>query len=268
LKSIEAYVSEWRLYIDGEVIRTRSSLVVPVVRDGHLCMLKLATALEEKRGNQLMSWWAGRGAASVLRHDEHAVLLQRACGSRSLEWLSLNGGDDEATEILCASACRLHVPKDSATPELVPLISWFESLRIAAAKDPCTFGAAWETASQVLARPFQERVLHGDVHHGNVLDFGDSGWLAIDPKGLYGDPGYDFANIFHNPTREISCDQKTFLRRLEIVSRETGMNKRTLLQWIIGYSFLSAAWSVEDGDSPEHALVIGELAQAVLASGA
>lgn len=31
--------------------------------------------------------------------------------------------------------------------------------------------------------------LHGDLHHGNVLDFGASGWLAIDPKGLKGERG-------------------------------------------------------------------------------
>jgi streptomycin 6-kinase len=30
-------------------------------------------------------------------------------------------------------------------------------------------------------------VLHGDMHHGNVLNFGSRGWLAIDPKGLIGE---------------------------------------------------------------------------------
>jgi aminoglycoside/hydroxyurea antibiotic resistance kinase len=46
-------------------------------------------------------------------------------------------------------------------------------------------------------------VLHGDLHHGNVLDFGLRGWLAIDPKGLLGERGFDFANIFTNPISPI-----------------------------------------------------------------
>lgn len=44
-------------------------------------------------------------------------------------------------------------------------------------------------------------VLHGDLHHGNVLDFGPLGWLAIDPKGLHGESGFDYANILSNPDR-------------------------------------------------------------------
>jgi streptomycin 6-kinase len=35
----------------------------------------------------------------------------------------------------------------------------------------------------------------------DVPDFGARGWLAIDPKGLYGERGFDYANIFCNPVR-------------------------------------------------------------------
>ena len=39
-----------------------------------------------------------------------------------------------------------------------------------------------QTARALLAQPREVGVLHGDLHHGNVLDFGVRGWLAIDPK--------------------------------------------------------------------------------------
>jgi streptomycin 6-kinase len=55
----------------------------------------------------------------------------------------------------------------------------------------------------LLAEPREVGVLHGDLHHGNVLDFGVRGWLAIDPKGLLGERGFDFANIFTNPISQI-----------------------------------------------------------------
>ena len=42
-------------------------------------------------------------------------------------------------------------------------------------------------------------MLHGDLHHANVLDLGSSSWLAIDPKGLKGEQGFDYANIFTSP---------------------------------------------------------------------
>jgi streptomycin 6-kinase len=43
------------------------------------------------------------------------------------------------------------------------------------------------TARELLAKPSEVVVLHGDIHRGNVLDFGPRGWLASDPKGLVGE---------------------------------------------------------------------------------
>ena len=56
-----------------------------------------------------------------------------------------------------------------------------------------------EAARALLSEPREVGVLHGDLHHDNVLDFGVRGWLAIDPKRLVGERGFDFANIFTNP---------------------------------------------------------------------
>jgi hypothetical protein len=38
-------------------------------------------------------------------------------------------------------------------------------------------------ASNLLKTQREIVVLHGDMHHGNVLHFGSRGWLAIDPRG-------------------------------------------------------------------------------------
>jgi streptomycin 6-kinase len=43
------------------------------------------------------------------------------------------------------------------------------------------------TARELLAKPSEVVILHGDIHRGNVLDFGPRGWLASDPKGLVGE---------------------------------------------------------------------------------
>jgi len=51
----------------------------------------------------------------------------------------------------------------------------------------------------LLADQHDVGVLHGDIHHGNILDFGPRGWLTIDPKGLIGERDFDYANLFCNP---------------------------------------------------------------------
>lgn len=50
-----------------------------------------------------------------------------------------------------------------------------------------------------MADPHDVVVLHGDIHHGNVLDGGERGWRAIDPKGLLGERTFDFVNILLAP---------------------------------------------------------------------
>lgn len=78
-------------------------------------------------------------------------------------------------------------------------------------------------ANVLLSSPHDEVVLHGDLHHGNILDFGTRGWLAIDPKGLVGERGFDYANIFTNPdladpTKPVAIEPERFAQRVNIVS--------------------------------------------------
>ena len=122
------YLYCWDLVPDGHPIVTRSSRLLPVRYCGAPAMLKIATKEEEQRGNALMIWWNGDGAARVLAHDSDALLLERATGTRSLTAMAKDGNDDEASRILCAVAARLHAPRSSPPPELVPLPKWFEAL--------------------------------------------------------------------------------------------------------------------------------------------
>ena len=85
---------------------------------------------------------------------------------------------------------------------LAPLATWFGALEPVAGSEGGILRLAAATASSLLATQQDIVVLHGDMHHGNVLDFGARGWLAIDPKGLVGDRCFDYANMFCNPDHE------------------------------------------------------------------
>ncbi|MEY1662219.1 aminoglycoside phosphotransferase family protein [Isoalcanivorax beigongshangi] len=52
----------------------------------------------------------------------------------------------------------------------------------------------------------------------SVLDFGPAGWLAIDPKELRGEHGFDYANIFCNPDRDSALAPGCFARRIEVIA--------------------------------------------------
>jgi len=230
-------------------------------------MAKIATHDEEARGNLLMEAWNGNGAAPVLGRVGNAILMPRAEATPNLTAMSDAGDDDGAVAILCATASSLHAAHGLGISEkMVPLERWFDGLRMAgAADDGSFFGTAWGITAPLIAARRDEVVLHGDIHHGNVLHFGTLGWRAIDPKGLIGDRAFDYANLFCNPSPAIA--EVRFEARLAIVTGHAGLERDRLLRWIVAWTGLSAVWFAESGGDASLPLAIGHRALAKLDGG-
>ncbi len=259
--SLGVHLARWDLVPDGEPIERPSGLLLAVRHNGVPAMLKIAREEEERRGAALMTWWGGEGAATVLaRHDE-ALLLERATGPCSLAALVADGRDDEASRILCEVAVRLHAPRPgSPPPDLVPLTRWFEALAPAARTHGGLLARADAAAQALLADPRDVVVLHGDIHHGNVLDGGERGWLAIDPKGLLGERTFDFVNILRNPDAATALTPGRFSRQVEVLATAASIERRRLLDWTLAFAGLSAAWHLADGTPADLDLSVAGLA--------
>ena len=267
------WLSRWGLTPDGQPLETHTSQLLPVVtKDGQKAILKLTDDDSERNGCELMVWWNGNGAAKVLAHAAGAILLERATGAGSLADMSWSGNDAQACRIICHAASRLHLPRNASTPALTPLLYWFRDLAPAAKKHGGILTHCAEVANILLSSPQNEVVLHGDLHHGNILDFGTKGWLAIDPKGLVGERGFDYANIFTNPdlaapTKPVAIEPEIFAQRVNIVSEIAKIERQRLLMWIIAWCGLSSAWFLQEGDCATIPLRIAELASAELTFG-
>jgi streptomycin 6-kinase len=116
----------------------------------------------------------------------------------------------------------------------------------------------------LLASEREVAVLHGDIHHRNILDFGERGWLAIDPKGYLGDRGFDYANLFCNPDHGTATAPGRLARRIEVVAAAAGLERKRLLRWILAWAGLSATWHLADGTSPQTAFMVGEIAASLM----
>ncbi len=265
----QPWLERWRLTPDGAAFQTKfGSQLLPVLSAGQPAMLKIAGGEEERQGAALMAWYAGEGAARVLEHDDWVILLERAMGVRRLEAMAMGGQDDEATAILCQVAAGLHAPRSQPPPaSLVPLPTWFRQLEPAASAHGGTFVKSAAAARELLADPRDVVVLHGDYHHGNVLDAGERGWLAIDPKGLIGERGFEYANLFRNPDGAIARAPGRLRRQAGIVADQAGLERTRLLKWILAYAGLGAAWSLDSGHDVDAkaGLAIAEIAAAELA---
>lgn len=250
---VVSLLAAWALHPCGPLQTTRSSWVLPVEGAHGAAMLKVARIPDERAGYRLMTWYGGIGAARVQAARADALLLERARGGGNLADMARGGRDDEACKILCATAAEMHQPRATPYPDLHPLRDWFQPLFDLAPHHAALAGAA-HAAQVLLADPRDVLPLHGDLHHGNVLDFGDRGWRAIDPHGLVGERLFDFANIFTNPdlddpTHPVATRPGRLERLLGIVAAEANADPRRLLQWIVAWTGLSAAWFIGDSDT-------------------
>ncbi|MCC7364250.1 MAG: phosphotransferase [Dehalococcoidia bacterium] len=109
---------------------------------------------------------------------------------------------------------------------------------------------AEETYRELGAPSAGDVLLHGDLHHGNILSHG-GGWLAIDPKGVIGPPEYEPGALLRNP-RDIVDDPggaAILRRRGAQLADELGFDRATVMRWAAAQLVLSVAWSLEGGDA-------------------
>jgi streptomycin 6-kinase len=260
--TVSDYLDRWAVQPSGDLVITPSSWLVPGLWRDRNVMLKVARIAEEGRGGRVLAWWADSAAADVFEVTDQAILMDRASGERDLTAMCQAGLDDEATHILCETIASLHnVPDTSSAPaDVVPLSLWFHDLieTEAARLHTDNIQRAATVTRELLEASVSDNdlVLHGDVHHGNVLDF-DGRWRAIDPKGLSGPRAFDYANIFCNPATDSALSN--FDRRLAIVSEHSGIDVDTVRSWVIAWCALSVTWTANRGGQPwtAHA-ILGE----------
>jgi streptomycin 6-kinase len=252
------FPSRWGISDPALVADTFSSRIWKVrLGDGRHAVVKALKPFDdvadELRGAHYLAWRNGTGAVRLLGFEGRSMLLEYA-GETMLSEIE----DDAATEIAAEIIARLFSPSDRDFPaDLQPLRERFSSLFNKAGNDRAAgisslYVEAAETAERLLAAPHAIRPLHGDLHHENILR-GERGWLAIDPKGVLGDPAFDAANMFYNPLdRDDLClEPERIARMAETFSKTLGQDASGILDHAIAYGCLSAAWHAEDGNDKD-----------------
>lgn len=93
-------------------------------------------------------------------------------------------------------------------------------------------------------------VLHGDLHHDNILRCERQQWLAIDPKGVIGEPAYEVGAFLRNPMPQIFKHPKPhqlIQRRIALLSELTGLDAQRIKLWHFVQVLLSVYWSIDGG---------------------
>lgn len=258
--SIEAWnradrlISEWRVAVE-RVAETEGSILAFGRRGGLPVVLKVIKSPgDEWRSGAILKSFEGRGAVRVYEHQEGALLLEQARPGRSLESLTRDGGDEAATAILAALIRSMsgEVPPAGSAPSVADWGRSFE--RYAAGRDTQIPRPLLSHARQIYTdlclTQRTVRLLHGDLHHGNVLFDETRGWLAIDPKGVVGEIEFETGAALRNPRTQpaLFTGLSNTGKRVDRFARDLGLDPARVVSWAFAQAVLAAVWSIEDGD--------------------
>ena len=207
---------------------------------------------------QAIKAFQGDGMVRLLNvFPEGGMLLEKLSPGTTLEEIASQEEDDRATLVLAETVKKLSGANtyDQVFPTVQDWANGFSKLRKmfgggTGPLDPNDVERAEKIFEEFVATPeVSPRLLHGDLHHGNVLSDANRGWVAIDPKGVIGERAYECACMFYNPRSFI--DQTESLRpvldrRIEILSENLGCDARRIRGYAFAQCILSAWWTIED----------------------
>ncbi len=262
-KTLEDYSRRWSLQLLPHFQPLSYNFVAPAVQaDGRRVVLKLGVPNPELQSEiDALRTYAGQGAAQLYEADAEggALLLEYLEPGTPLAEL---GDDQQSTEI----AARVMSHLWEATPDLEVLNAhaglhsvekWAAGLkrlrqRYSGGTGPFPqklVDQAEATFDDLLASTNQQVVLHGDLHHWNILKAQRQTWLALDPKGVIGDPAFEVAAWMHNPMDELHTWPnlgRILSRWLDQFSEILELDRQRLLGWSLAQCVLSAWWCIED----------------------
>ena len=204
---------------------------------------------------EALALYAGRGAVRLLAADRElgAILMQRVIPGTML-WQV--GDNREQTRIAASVMSGLFppVPKETGMPHFS---RWTDrAFRLTRTEwDP---QERWprdllDRAEEAMAAISRDRsadvVLHGDLHHENILWDDKSGWLVIDPKGVIGPRCLQSGRYMENqlPVDATPGELEALVReRVEIFSDVLKMPVEDVVAGALVDCVLSHVWSFED----------------------
>jgi streptomycin 6-kinase len=265
----EELVEEWNLQPEATVWGNYS-FVIPA---GDFVLKLLPPSEELDRQIAALLAWHGNGVARLENFDieRGAMLIERARPGIELTGLFHEGRDEEATAITCELMPRLAVETDYPFPTAADRAADLARLRKRFNGKTGPFpehlvDAAENLFTELIASQGEQVLIHGDLHHENILSAQREPWLAIDPHGLIAEREFETYALLLNPDGIAkNPDLKAISRRrIDQMSDHLGFDPERIRGWGIACAVLSAWWSFDGhGSGYEDALAIAEALLAV-----
>ncbi|RMG96230.1 MAG: hypothetical protein D6706_10420 [Chloroflexi bacterium] len=238
---------------------TYNYVIAATRADGLPVVLKLGVVNRELITEiHALRLYAGQGAVRLLDAvpEAGALLLEQLYPGTPL-----SNQEDDARATAVAAHLMQQLWRPPVNPEQFPTVAdWlrgFGRLRARYAGGVGLFPRHLVELAETLATELQTSaapsvLLHGDLHHKNILQAQRAPWLAIDPKGIIGEAAYETGSWLRNPFPQLLTwpqVRQVLARRVAQFAEILGFEPQRVIGWGVVQAVLSAWWSLEDNEN-------------------
>jgi len=251
----------WSLTILSPFAPLSYNYVAPAVRaDGTDVVVKVGVPHRELLTEiEALRFYDGRGIIRLLdaAPDRGAMLLERLKPGTPLSSLP----DDEQGTSIAAQVMRLlwwPAPPEHPFPSVAERVAGLGELRGhfggTSGPFPATLVETAETlCAGLMGSTAEPALLHGDLNRENILAAERRPWLAIDSKGLVGEPAYEAAAFVlrSDPMPQLLAGPRpgrVLARRIDRLTEALGFDRARIVGWGLVQAVLAAWWTFEDHD--------------------
>ena len=192
-----------------------------------------------------------RGAVDLLEFDRErqAVLLERCVPGDNLKSVCEK---DQGKAVAIAIGAQTHLrPVPAVQNDLIQLDDWFDGLKRAPETNfPREYAErALAFYAEISSDAKNIYLLHGDLHHDNILSATREPFLVIDPKGMIGHVGYDIGVFLNNHHNWLEWDTKLdgkLDRAIAEFADAFGLEQVVIRKWAYCQMVLSWWWMFDE----------------------
>lgn len=200
----------------------------------------------------LKALW-GYGAVKVITQGKGFLIMERAVQGTSLE-AYFPEKEQDSVKILGTVIDHLHqapLPSNHSFPHIR---DWLKVLDQEWAIPPQDLLKARSLRDKLLDTADKTVLLHGDLHHGNIVQKGHE-WKVIDPKGVVGDPTYEVCAFIRNPIPDLLAvphPESIITDRVRTFANLLGLSCTRIKDWFYVQAVLGWVWQLDDRQDPSY----------------
>lgn len=274
-KIIAEFEKRWSIKVGAPFNLSYNYVARATQEDGMPIVIKIGLPKDQEFISELktLPLFNSKGMVKQLKQDKNQAVMLLESIKPGISVATLD--DDKATEAMAKVMQNFWVATPNPDNHIVKVFEWskgFQKLRdrFAGSTEPLPkslVNRAEEIYMELLGSNDPQLLLHGDLHHDNVISATREPWLAVDPKGIIGPKERETAPMLVNPKGFIlkHTNPKALLRRrITILSDVLGLEKDKIIAWGFAQTVLSVIWTLEDHNRvDEERLRIAEILNSI-----